>query len=235
MIAVIGAGALWYLTRGTGLVALVLLTASVVLGVLSSVRWRSRNLPRFVTAALHGNISLLAVYFVAAHVVTAVADGYAPIRWLDTVVPFSSPYRPVWLGLGAVAVDLLVAVTITSMLRQRLGYRAWRAVHWASYACWPAALVHGFGTGTDTRIGWALAVQLACLAVVVGAVWWRLATATGLGSAQRATAAAASVMLPLIILAWLVLGPMRPGWASRAGTPASLLRPTAGSTSAGGG
>ena len=104
-------------------------------------------------------------------------DGFAPIGWLDAVVPFHSPYRPLWLGLGAVATDLLIALVVTSLLRGRIGYRAWRAVHWTAYACWPVALVHGLGTGTDTKLGWVLVLYLGSLLAVVAAVWWRLAEA----------------------------------------------------------
>ena len=139
--------ALWYSTRGTGIISLVLLTASVALGVSEVVRFATRGWPRFVLAALHRNVALLATAFVAAHVATALADSYAPIRIVDVVVPFIGSYRPLWLGLGAVAFDLLVALIVTSLLRERLGHRAWRAVHWAAYVCWPMALLHGLGTG----------------------------------------------------------------------------------------
>src|ERR1700730_9997519 len=89
----------WYLTRGSGVVALVLLTASIVLGIVSTIRWSTSGLPRFAVAGLHRMLTLLAIVFVAVHVVTTVADGFAPIGWTDAVVPFLSPYRPVWLGL----------------------------------------------------------------------------------------------------------------------------------------
>ena len=223
MLAAVNSKALWYLTRGTGLVCLLLLTASVVLGILEVKRWASPRWPRFVTAGLHKNISLLVVAFVAVHVVTAVVDGFAPIRWLDVIVPFGSSYRPIWLGFGALAADLLIALAVTSLLRLRLGSVAWRTVHWAAYLCWPVALVHGLGTGTDARHGWALWLALACLAVVVGSVWWRLAAAASEWTPIRTAAAALSVAAPLAILTWFAVGPLRPGWAARAGTPASLL------------
>jgi sulfoxide reductase heme-binding subunit YedZ len=145
-----GPSPFWYLTRGAGAVALLLLTASVVLGIVDFSRWRSDRWPRFVTDRLHRNVSMLALVIIALHIVTTVADGFTPIGLKDAVIPFLSPYRPLWLGLGALAFDLLVAVAVTSMLRRRLGYGAWRAVHWTAYACWPLALVHGLGTGTDT-------------------------------------------------------------------------------------
>src|SRR5579862_445448 len=221
-----GAKALWYLTRGTGLVALVLLTVSVLLGVLEVKRWSSSRWPRFVTAGLHRNVSLLAVMFLAVHIATAVVDGFAPIGWLDAVIPFRSPYRPLWLGLGAVATDLLIALVLTSLLRGRIGYRAWRAVHWTAYACWPVALVHGLGTGSDTKLGWVLALYLGSLVAVAAAVWWRLAEAwrpTVRRTEVTVAATVASVVLPLAIVAWLLAGPLRPGWSRRAGTPASVL------------
>ncbi len=102
--------AVWYLTRASGFVALILLTGSVVLGVLAMARFRTTAWPRFVTQALHRNVSLLAVCFLAAHIATTVLDGFAPIGWLDAVVPFISAYRPIWLGLGAIAVDLTIAI-----------------------------------------------------------------------------------------------------------------------------
>ena len=223
---------LWYLTRGTGVVTLVLLTTSLVLGVLQVNRWRSRRWPRFVTGALHKNISLLVVAFLAVHITTAVADKYAPISWLNVIVPFTSSYRPIWLGLGAVAFDLLLAVIVTSALRPHISHRAWRAVHWVTYALWPVAFVHGLGTGSDIRTRWVLALNLLCLAVAVGAVWWRLITGWPQQAAVRICAAGASVIAPLAILGWLTAGPLQTGWAVRAGTPVTLLgnqsNPTAG-------
>jgi hypothetical protein len=225
MIAAAGssAQALWYLTRATGLVSLLLLTASVALGITEVTRWASPRLPRFLIAALHKNISLLVVVFLAVHIVTAVADGFAPIGWLDVVVPFHSPYRPVWLGLGAVAFDLLVALVVTSLLRNRLGYRTWRAVHWMSYACWPVAFLHDLGTGTDTHFRWSLLFSLACLAVVVAAVVWRLIIADGVPIARRAQIGVAVGALVVALLGWTFTYPTQPGWARRAGTPAALL------------
>jgi len=216
--------ALWYLTRGFGLVALILLTVSVVLGITQAVRYARPGLPRFVVSGLHRNASLLAVVVLAVHVATAVMDSYAPIRLVDVFIPFVSRYRPVWTGLGALALDLLAALVVTSLLRERLGYRAWRAVHWSSYACWPVAMVHGLGTGTDSRLGWVQVLYLACAALVIAAIWWRLVKGLTVESAAtRGAAAAASVILPLGVALWAVTGPLRPGWAKRSGTPAALL------------
>ncbi|HTK15127.1 MAG TPA: ferric reductase-like transmembrane domain-containing protein, partial [Acidimicrobiia bacterium] len=215
--------ALWYFTRGTGVVSLVLLTASVALGVSEVVRFASARWPRFVVAALHRNVSLLATAFVAAHVLTALVDSYAPIRLADLFVPFGATYRPLWLGLGAVAFDLLIALTITSLLRGRVGYRTWRIVHWAAYACWPVAFLHGLGTGSDPRYRWAAAVNIGCVVIVLGAVLFRLGWTRTVAFGTRAMAASASVTLAVGVIAWMITDPMRPGWARKAGTPSALL------------
>jgi hypothetical protein len=201
----------------------VLLTVSVGLGISEVVRFASRDWPRFVLAALHRNVALLATAFVAAHVVTAVADSFAPIRIVDVFVPFVGSYRPFWLGLGAVAFDLLVAVVVTSLLRERIGYRAWKAVHWAAYACWPVALLHGLGTGSDTRFRWAVIVNVGCLLVVLAAVLFRIGWTRTVSGGYRAIAAIGSTAIALSVIAWMVVEPMRPGWARKAGTPSTLL------------
>jgi len=166
--------AVWYLMRGSGVVSLILLPASFVLGITTAVRWATARWPRFVVEGLHKNVSLLAVVFLGVHIVTAVLDGYVPIRWIDTVVPFASKYQPLWIGLGALAFDMLVAVIVTSLLRVRLGHRVWRATHWLAYACWPVAVVHGLGVGSDSGQPWMQVIDLVAVAAVVSAVCWRL-------------------------------------------------------------
>jgi predicted ferric reductase len=166
--------AFWYLTRGTGIVALILLTLSVALGIANVRRMRLPGAPRFVTLGIHRSVSLLAVVFVGVHVLTSVIDGYVPITVVDAVVPFSSAYHPFWIGLGAVSFDLLLAVVLTSLLRRRVGYRAWRLVHWTAYASWPIALIHSIGTGTDAGSGWMTVLIVVLVSVMIAAVLARL-------------------------------------------------------------
>jgi predicted ferric reductase len=167
--------ALWYLTRGSGIVALLLLTAAVVAGLTTSARWSARRWPRFVVENLHRNVSLLSVIFLAVHISSAVLDSYVSISWIDAVIPFIGSYRPLWLGLGAVALDCFLAVAATSMLRARIGYRTWRKVHWLAYGCWGVALMHGLGIGSDSRQIWMLGLDAAAVAAVAVAVVWRIA------------------------------------------------------------
>ena len=174
--------ALWYATRATGLVTLLLLTASVLLGVMTAGRFSSDKWPRFLTVGLHRNISLLVLIFLALHIGTTVVDTYTSIPAAAAFVPFASSYKAPWLGLGAVAVDLLIVVVLTSLLRRRLGFRAWRRLHWLAYACWPIALAHGLGTGTDRKTLWVFAATLGCAAAVAVAATWRVVAASRAGA-----------------------------------------------------
>ena len=227
--------ALWYLTRGFGLVALILLTVTMVLGLTEAVRYARPGWPRFVVSALHRNASLLAVVALTIHVVTSVLDTYAPIHLADVFLPFVSAYRPFWLGLGALALDLLLALVITSLLRERLGHRAWRAVHWMAFACWPVAVIHGLGTGSDTRIGWVQLLYVGCVVAVILSVWWRLGRGWSAANAgERGVALAASVLLPLAAAAWTITGPLQAGWAKKSGTPTALVGVRTGASTASG-
>lgn len=213
----------WFITRGTGAISLVLLTLTVALGIANVRRTRIGGTPRFVLDSVHRSASLLAVSFVVVHVLTTLLDGFAPITLLDVVIPFGSAYRPLWLGLGAVAFDLLIAIAITSLVRRRLGYRAWRATHWLAYASWPVALVHGLGTGTDARTHWMLVLVAGCVAVTLAAVLSRVRAGWPQHLGTRLSAVGAAALVPLGLLAWLPSGPLAAGWAKRAGTPVSLL------------
>jgi sulfoxide reductase heme-binding subunit YedZ len=229
--AAAGPSAYWYLTRSSGVVALILLTLAIVLGVLDVRRWRHPLWPRFVVDSLHRNASLLAIAFVAVHIVTSVLDGFAPISLADAVLPFIGSYRPFWVGLGAVAFDLLLAVLVTSLLRQRIGRRAWRAAHWLTYACWPIALFHTLGTGSDVKAGWLLVLSAACLLAVLAAAGGRLLSGWPQRARLRVGAVSAAVAVPASLAIWLPAGPLGKEWARRAGTPASLLPASAASGS----
>jgi sulfoxide reductase heme-binding subunit YedZ len=167
----------WYLMRATGVVSLVLLTGVMVLGIGTVKRWRPPNAPAFVTAGMHRSIALLSVVFVGVHVVTAVADPYAAVSATATVVPFVGSSQPLWIGLGAFSLDLLLALIASSLLRRRLGARAWRAVHWTAYLCWPVAAVHSLGIGSDVGATWLRIIVAGC----VGSLGFALATRVASG------------------------------------------------------
>ena len=165
---------LWYTARGAGVVTLLLLTGSVGLGVASTWRQTPGGWPRFLIGGLHRNVALLTLLFLGLHIVTAVVDPFTHLGWTAALIPFASWYRPLWLGLGTVAAELLLAIVATSLLRRFLGYGAWRAVHWLTYASWPVALVHGLGTGSDSGSLWLRALYGVCLAAVLVLVRARL-------------------------------------------------------------
>jgi predicted ferric reductase len=169
-------GALWYASRATGLVSLVLLTGVVLLGILTTSSGRLPGLPRFAVTDLHRNLSLLSVAFLSVHVASVVTDPYVTIRWTQVLIPWGGSYRPFFVGLGTVALDLILALILTSLARVRLGRRVWRSIHWLAYAAWPVAVVHGLGAGSDLGTGWWLGITLALVGGVAAATVWRGST-----------------------------------------------------------
>jgi DMSO/TMAO reductase YedYZ heme-binding membrane subunit len=181
---------------------------------------------------MHRNLTLVGLGFLVVHIGTAVLDTYAPIGLADAVLPFTSAYRPIWLGLGTLAFDTLLVLTVTSLLRTRIGLRRWKALHWTAYGCWVTALVHALGTGTDTRASAFLILAGFCCALTLALVGWRLARGGPGHQGARVGAGLAALLVTVLIAAWTVRGPLEPGWAKRSGTPASLLP---GSTTGAGG
>ena len=184
---------LWYATRGAGAVTLILLSAVVVLGVLSALRAQSPRWPRFLTNGLHRNLALLTLVFLAVHIVTAVVDPFTHLGWLAALVPFSSYYRTFWLGLGVISFELLAAIVVTSLVRGFIGHGAWRTIHWLSYASWPVGVIHGLGTGTDVWSAWMLVIAVLCIAAVAISVGYRFMYGTPDPLATQRTAFRAAV------------------------------------------
>lgn len=166
--------ALWYLGRATGVTALVLFSLVVVLGVAARSGRPLPGLPRFAVAAVHRQVSLSAAVFLALHIGTLELDPYAGLRLTDLVVPFLVRHRPLWQGLGTLATELVVVLVVTSLARNRLSPRLWRTVHWVGYLCWPLAVAHAVGTGTDRSSRWLLATAVICVVAVVAVTVWRL-------------------------------------------------------------
>jgi predicted ferric reductase len=169
-----GSQALWFVSRGSGLALLVAFSAVVVLGVAARLGSAPRRWTTLATGELHRTLALFCVAFLGLHVLTAILDRYVTIGWAATLLPLASPYRTLAIGLGALAVDLGGAVLITSLARRRLGYRAWRAVHWLAYLTWPAAFAHAVTAGNDLRIWWVALVLWGCAGAVATAMIARL-------------------------------------------------------------
>jgi methionine sulfoxide reductase heme-binding subunit len=207
---------LWFATRASGTVVLMLLTATTVLGVAGAGRYAPSAVRRFEVLVLHRNLSVLALCLLAVHIGAALADSYVPIGWVSALIPFLSPYRTLWVGLGTLAFDLFLAVALTSAIRLRLGLRRWKAVHYCAYAAWPIAVFHAAGTGTDSKLGPQLILYATCIGAVVLACWWRLYHAGPGHAMARAWAALLALALPYAFYAFVISGPLAPGWSDRA-------------------
>ena len=181
---------LWYLSRATGAAATVLLTLVVVLGVVTAGRRSPQGPGATVVLGMHRWVSLGALVFLAVHIATAILDGYVTIGWLAVLVPFTSPYLTLLVGLGTIALDLLAVVLVTSYLRHRMPERAWRGVHWASYAMWAFAVLHGYlmGTADEPLLRWATAT---CGIAGAAAIVWRAFGTSADRDRRRELAAAA--------------------------------------------
>jgi sulfoxide reductase heme-binding subunit YedZ len=190
--AVGGAQVLWFASRGSGLALLAAFSAVPVLGVAARLGSAPRRWPRFVISEMHRTLALFSAAFLTLHVATAILDPFVTIGWAATVLPFASGYRTLAIGLGTLAVDLGGAVLLTSLARRRLGYRAWRAVHWLAYLAWPAAFVHSLTAGSaDLRIWWVAVIEWGCAAAVATAIVARL-----LAAIRRTTAATRPTDMP---------------------------------------
>ena len=180
---------LWYTTRASGIVALVLLSATMVLGLTTSSRMIAPHWPGFAQQEMHRRLSIVAMVFVGLHVLTSVVDTYVNISWAVVVVPFASSFSRFWVGIGTISLDLMLAVFVSSLLRFRLRPGTWRGLHWLAYVCWPVALAHSFGMGTDAGTGWVIALFVVCIVAVVAGLGWRFRAA----AKRRARRGAASL------------------------------------------
>jgi len=173
---------LWFFARAAGFVTLLLLTASVALGIVVSRRGRSARWPLFVTDELHQFVSLVFLVFLALHVVTIWLDPFTSFSISDVLVPLASKYRPISMGLGIAAAELALVIWASAYIRRWIGYRAWRVLHYLTYAVFPMALIHGIATGTDTGSSWTLAIYFGCAGLVGALAWLRVADTTEIGS-----------------------------------------------------
>jgi sulfoxide reductase heme-binding subunit YedZ len=172
-----------------------------------SAKLTFRHWPRFAVEDIHRFTGLLVGAFVSIHVVTIAVDAWLPFSIGSLVIPFTSRYRPLWVGLGIAAAELLVAIAVTNHYRRRLVYRTWRRIHYATFAVWTAATLHGLGSGTDRSAAWSIAIYSAAVGAVATGIVLRFTRRWHAGAA-RAAAAVTLVAVPLAVVA-VALGPMR--------------------------
>ena len=217
----------WETARAGGFASYILLTTAVSLGLVLRNRWQSTRWPRLITNELHGYVSLLALVFIAIHVVAVAVDPFTRFGLADVLIPFVSRYRTIWMGLGLVALYLLLAVWASSRLRHRIGHRLWRRIHVLAYGVYAAATVHGLGTGSDTRAAWAAALYATSVGIVGALLTIRLLAPAGKESRRRPLVAATAGIAVLAASAWAFAGPFAPGWAARAGSATKQASPAA--------
>ena len=165
---------LWFTTRGAGVVSIILFSVVACLGLLAVARTQTARWPRFLTVELHRSLALLSIVFLGIHIVAAILDPFTKLGIEAALVPLASSYRPLPVAFGVVSVYLVLAIIVTSLLRERIGHRLWRAIHWASYAAWPLAIEHTLTAGSDSFSIWLLAIQGACVVAVSASLVWRL-------------------------------------------------------------
>ena len=158
----------WYVERAGGMLAFVLLTGSVVLGLLLSNKASLKRWPRLALEDVHRFVGLLAGAFIAIHVGALLVDGYMPFSLANVLVPGTDPYRPLAVAAGVIAAELLAALALANRYRKSLSYRFWRRTHYLNFAVWILAFVHGLTAGTDTGSPWALALYLGAAGLVAG-------------------------------------------------------------------
>lgn len=207
----------WETARAGGFAAYALLSLAVVIGLVLSNRWHSPRWPRVITNELHGYLSLLALVFLAFHVLAVAVDPFTHFGLAEVLVPLVSHYRPLWLGLGLVALYLLLAVWVTTLLRRRIGHRAWRRTHVLAFAVYGAATVHGLGTGSDTRTAWGTAVYVSSVTLVALLAARRLLVPVKSSAQPRPLLAAGSAAAVIAISAWATTGPYAAHWGSHSG------------------
>jgi DMSO/TMAO reductase YedYZ heme-binding membrane subunit len=134
---------------------------------------------------------------VGIHVLTSVLDTYVDISWAAIFVPLTSSYGRLWVGVGTIALDLMVAVFVSSLLRPHLKPSTWRALHWLAYLCWPVALAHSFGMGTDAGEPWVIVLGAACVASVGASLIWRLRVTRRRSAVQRRASGSAGAAAPM--------------------------------------
>lgn len=203
----------WDIARAGGLVAYILLTLSVAVGLALTLHWQTWRWPRLLNSELHNFLSLLSLIFIGVHVVAVWVDPFTQFGWQEVVLPFTSHYRPLWMALGIVALYLGLAIGLSTWLRSLIGYRWWRRLHVATLGVYALSTVHGLAMGSDTRAGWGALIYVGSVLLVGTPLALRLLVPARGGRPRLAPVLGLAVAVVLGTV-WAVAGPLRPGWNS---------------------
>ena len=163
----------WLLARATGIAAYVLLTLSVLAGLLVKSRPFGTAIKPALAVDIHRTLAVLSITALVGHGLALVLDHTIEIGVMALLVPGTAPYRPVWTGLGVIAGELMLLVYVSFGLRKRIGMKNWRRLHWTTYGAFAGATAHGVMAGTDSGAPWALALYFGAVGAVVAATAWR--------------------------------------------------------------
>jgi predicted ferric reductase len=169
----------WYTVRASGYTALVLLTLSMVLGLLMSLRVQSPRWPRYFTNELHAFVTLVALVFIGVHIAATIVDPYIHFGLSGSLIPFATAYQTLGMALGIVGAYLMLAVWISSKLQRQLGWRAWRAVHYSVFGVYALAVAHTIMAGEDGGTGWGEWITIGSMAIVCGLTALRMVDTIG--------------------------------------------------------
>jgi sulfoxide reductase heme-binding subunit YedZ len=197
----------WYVARAAGIAAYLMLSFVVVLGLTMARKTTLKRWPQFAIEDVHRFAGLLVGTFVTIHIVTIAIDSWLPFSIGSILVPLLSRYRRLWVALGVVAAELLLALAATNHYRDRLSHRFWRRAHYLNFVVWSAATLHGIGSGTDRSAPWLLALYALATASVGTAIAWRFARRFGGRRSIPAVALAGGAIAVLVV--GLGLGPFR--------------------------
>lgn len=221
----------WDVARTGGIVAYILLTLSVVLGLALSMRWQRPQWPRLITNEMHTYLTLLSLVFIAVHVLAVWIDPFTRFSWRDVFIPFATSYHTVWMAAGIVGTYLMLAIWISSQLRSRIGYAWWRRLHTMTFVVYLFSTVHGLGIGTDSKQAWALTLYAGSILVIGALMIRRLLTPIGTRGQSHPRLATLTAAIVLGSLLWAITGPAHAGWSALANTlPALALHVNAGYT-----
>ncbi len=208
---------LWYTSRATGMVAMILFTLVVTLGTFVANRIGGTIVGRFEINELHRSLSIVAIVFLGLHILTTVVDSYVSTGLISAFIPMTSSYKRVPVALGAVAFDLILAVWVSSLLKLRIKNQTWRFIHWFSWLGVTTSLVHGFLTGSDARHGFGLILVGLCTLAVVSAALWRFLGRPARAAGRTALSPLAAAPAPRLNPKLTPSGPRRPGVPTSSG------------------
>ena len=224
---------LWYISRATGVIALVLLGIVLTLGILTASKSTPLGVGKFIGPDLHRRLSISTLVFLVAHIVSAILDPFVSVGLGATLIPFEAKYRPLWVGLGTVSFDLLLIIVATSVVRHKFNHGIWKKIHYLSWVVVSLVLFHALGTGSDTHIKLVEGIYVLFVLVLGGAGLYRAYSEYGLAKSQRVIAGASLVLLPIVLLGWTVNGPLKAGWAKSSAKGYSIFPTTTSAVAAG--